>query len=245
MRLSARFGTAASFIVIALATACGSDSTGPSASDQPSRVAQHFDSIYVQAQGLVNGGDNAFALRTELATLIEVNAAFGAAPAPITITTAGGTEHWKGYEFLEISPSSDSTYLLLAYRDADAHTIAVVYFNGDGSIEQAALVANDTLAIQPTDGSGSTAVTSTGAACGTISSALSNPMLASVSIASCNLAKFGTAVSLELPSTPNVDTDLTSISFPHTTVNGILVVDANEARRVNYLLHMNQGLKKL
>lgn len=245
MRPSARYGAALSFIAIAFAAACGSDSTGPSASDQPSRVAQHFDSIYVQAHALSNGGENAFALREELATLIEVNAAFGAAPAPITVTTHGGTEHWKGYELLELSSGNDSTYVLLAYRDADAHSVAVVYFNGAGSIQQAALVTNDTLVVHPTYGSGGTSITQTNASCGTISSALLNPLLASVSISSCNLAKFGTSLTLELPSTTGMDAALTSISFPLTTVNGILVVDSESSRRIRYLLHMDHGSNKL
>jgi hypothetical protein len=245
MRLSARFGAAMSFIAIAFAAACGSDSTGPSASDQPSRVAQHFDSIYTEAQALSDAGHDAFALRAELATLIEVNAAFGAAPAPITVTTHNGTEHWKGYELLELGSSSDSTYVLLAYREADAHTVAVVYFRGDGTIQQAALVTNDTLVVEPNDGSGATSVTQTGATCGAISSALTNPLLTSVSIASCNIAKFGTSLSLQMPSTTGMDAALTSLSFPVTTVNGILVVDSESSRRIRYLLHMNHGANKL
>jgi hypothetical protein len=245
MRLPARIGAAASFIAIAFAAACGSDSTGPSQSEQPSRVAQHFDSLAVQANTLA-GDHPAFVLRTELLTLLEVNAAFGATPSAITVHTASGTEHWKGYEFLELSSSgNDSTYLFLGYRDADAHTVAVVYFTGAGAVDQAALVTGDTIAVTPSDGSGSTSITQKGAACGTISSALLNPQIGDVSLATCNLATFSTNLSLTLPSTTGLDAALTSVSFTQSTVNGIFVIDAASSRRVKYLLHSIHDLHKL
>jgi hypothetical protein len=246
MRLPVRFGTAVSFLAIAFAAACGSDnSTGPSQSDTPSSVAQHFDSIYVQSHALSNGGSNAFELRAQLATLIEVNAAFGATPSAVTVHTASGTEHWKGYQLLEINSGGDTTYLLLAYRDASAHSVAVIYFDGAGAISQAALVTNDTVIVQSTSRSGSTSLTSTGATCGAISSALLNPGLTSVDIASCNLATFNTTASMQLPSTTGVDAALTSFSMSGATVNGIRVVDAGSNRRVHDLLRMNQGPNKL
>jgi hypothetical protein len=240
MRSPARLRLAASFLAISAAAACGSDSTGPS-SQTASQVAAHFDSIAIHASAQ-SDTNSAYGARSFLTTLIELPAALGAVPATISVTTANGVEHWQAYELLELSApgaSNDSAFILLAFRDGDAHTAFLADFDSAGSIQDAGLVTGDTIFVNPSDGSGSTSLTSMSTTCTTPSASLLNPALGTLGFSSCTLAKFHTSVSLTLPSTAGMDEALTSVSFANATVNGIRAVDAisgTQVRRVKTLL---------
>jgi hypothetical protein len=237
MHTTARFRVAASLLVIMTAAACGSDSTGPSQS--PSSVAAHFDSLYVDAVNRT-ANDNAYSIRSLLLTLFEVPPAAGASPATISVTTASGVEHWKAFEIGDVFSPTDSTFFLLAYRESAVHTALVIQYAGDGSIVEGALLTNDTLPAQIINGSGSTTLSSTSSTCGTPSSSLVNPSLNVFEFATCTLAKFKTSVTISTVTSADIDPALASIALHNATVNGVRIVDAEQAatlRRLQAALH--------
>ena len=72
---------------------------------------------------------------------------------------------------------------------------------------------------------------------------LLNPQLASLSIATCNLSHFTTAVHLTLPTTTGMDAALTNVSFSNASVNGVRVVDAAAGASVQRVLDMLRAAK--
>lgn len=245
MRLLARINIAASLAAVVLTAAC-SDSSGPSAADQATAIAARFDSIYVDATAQSNGGASAYEARAGIASLLEVPPAFGATPSTITVTTASGNESWKGFEFVDLnSAGSDSSFVLLAYREAAAHTVLAVIFDSTGAPQFGGLITGDTLSASPNAGSGATTLLSVGAACRTPPSSLTNPEFDTPLVSSCSLATFSTTLTLQFAASPGIDAALESLSFSHTTVNGIRVVDPLAGRRVNALLHALRSAKRL
>ena len=250
MRPPVRLGFLASLAAIAVTAAC-SDSSGPSPAEQASEIAARFDSIYVDATARSDSGNNGFETRVLLASLLEIPAALGATPSTINVTTASGSEQWKGYEFDELTAPNttpDSAFVLLAFREANAHTVLVVFFDSTGAPQNAGLITNDTLSAQPTSGGGTTTLLSVGDACGTPASTLVNPEFDSPLSSSCALAMFRTSLTLHFESSPGIDAALASLSFTSTTINGIRIVDPpadSPGRRIRALLHLSRGAKRL
>jgi hypothetical protein len=245
MRLLARINIAASLAAVVLTAAC-SDSSGPSAADQASEIAARFDSIYVDATAQSDSGANAFATRASIASLLEVPPAFGALPSSITVTTASGSESWKGFEFVDLNPAgTDSSFVLLVYREAAAHTVLAVIFDSTGAPQFGGLITGDTLSAQPNGGSGATTLVSVGAACRTPPSSLTNPEFDSPLESSCSLAGFRTSLTLQFPLSPGIDAALASLTFTSAPINGIRVVDPLQGRRVNALLQALRNAKRL
>lgn len=226
MRTPARFSIAMSLLVVAFAAAC-SDSTGPG-QQSPAQIALHFDSIAIQAAAK-SDTNPAYGVRGLLATLIEIPAALGATPATVSVTTANGVESWKAYELLELTSNgtsnNDSSFAILMFRDSDAHTAFIAFFDSAGAVQDGGLIAGDTIPVNPTAGNATTSLTSVGAACATPSSSLHNPGLGSFVLGTCNLARFRTSLQLTLPSTSGVDAALTSLAFTNASMNGVRVVD--------------------
>ncbi len=245
MRPLARFNLAASLAAVVLTAAC-SDSSGPSAADQATAIAARFDSIYVDATARSDSGATAYGQRASIASLLEVPPAFGALPSTVIVTTASGTESWKGFEFVDLnSAGSDSSFVLLAYREEAAHTVLAVIFDSTGAPQFAGLVTGDTLSTSPSSGSGATTLVSVGAACRTPPSSLTNPEFDSPLASACSLATFRTSLTLQFPSGPGIDAALLSLTFAPTSINGIRVVDPLDGRRVNALLRTLRGGKAL
>jgi len=240
MRSSMRLGFLASLAAIAVTAAC-SDSSGPKAVEKAPEIAARFDSIYVDAVARSDSGTNGFETRELVASLLEIPAALGATPATINVTTASGSEQWKGYEFVELTAPNttpDSAFVLLAYREANAHTVLVVFFDSTGAPQTAGLIAGDTLSAQPTSGSGTTTLLAVGDACATPASTLANPEFDSPLSSSCALATFRTSATLQFSTSPNIDAALASLTFTATTINGIRIVDPPDdspGRRVGAL----------
>ena len=245
MPTSARLRVAAILLVTAIATACGSDSTGPS--QTPGSVAQHFDSLYVEAAELSDSID-AFSARAFLLTLLELPPALGASPSSIRVTTASGVEHWRAFEVGELFTPTDSGFALLAYRESAAHTVILIEYNGDGTISDGAMITNDTLATDITGGSGSTRLSSTSTTCGTPPSSLTNPQVGAIEFSSCTLATFLTSLTLSTQTSSHIDPSLASIDIDAVTINGIRLVDAGDAatlRRVRAALRAARTKKRL
>ena len=182
--------------------------------------------------------------------LLEIPAALGALPSTVTVTTASGTEHWKGYEFVELSrPGAplDSEFVFLAYREAAAHTVIAVFFDSTGAGHAGGVITNDTLSVSPNTANGTTHLVSLGATCGTPSASLVNPDFHTAFFSSCSLATFQTTLAMSFPTTTGVDPALTSLSFPATMINGLRIVDPlNDSRRVQSMLHaLHNQLKPL
>jgi hypothetical protein len=249
MRLSPRISLAMSFAAVALTAAC-SDSSGPSTADQATAVAARFDSIYFDAVARSDSGSNAFETRTLVASLLEIPAAFGAVPSTITVTTATGTEHWKGYELLELTPPSetaDSAFVLLAFRESDAHSVLVAFFDSTGAIDNAGIITDDTVSAQPTGGTAATSLVSVGNECRTPPSTLLNPQFQSPLASSCSLASFRTSLSITFTSASPINAALASLTFAPSAVAGIRIVDPDDspARRVRSLLRATRFGKRL
>lgn len=225
MRTSARLSIAASLLAISFAAAC-SDSTGPR-QQTAAQVAAHFDSIAIRATAQSDTNE-AYGTRSFLTSLIELPAALGALPATVSVTTGTGVESWKSYELLEIpaaGSSNDSSFAILMFRDADAHTALIAFFDGAGAIQEAGIVTGDTILVSPNGGSATTSLTSVSTTCTTPSSSLLNPQLTSFTVGTCTLARFRTSLALTSPTTPGADAGLTNLSFSNATMNGVRVVD--------------------
>jgi hypothetical protein len=241
MRTSARLGIAASLVAISSITAC-SDSTGPTG-PTAAQLATHFDSIAIQAQAQ-SDTNSAYGTRSFLATLIELPAALGATPASVSVTTANGNESWKAYELLELNSSgsnTDSSFAILMFRDADAHTALIVFFDSTGTAQSGGVITADTILVNPTDASATTSLTSVSSACTTPSASLLNPSLGTLAISSCSLARFRTTLSMTLPTTAGMDAALTSLAFTNSSMNGVRVVDqasGASVRRLREMLHV-------
>jgi hypothetical protein len=220
MQLAPRIALAAAIAIVTTISACGGDSTGPVAKTD---LAMHFDSLYVTAKGL-SATDTNYDFRATALSDLELPSAFGAAPATVAMTTAAGAESWKGFVFQEVMVSngvpSDSGRLLLAYRDADAHTLMVTVLLANGDFVGTSLMANDTIVVRASSASGSITQTATGASCATPASGLANPVIATASQATCLLATFSAAFAASFPETDGVDPALTELSFPLTTFAG-------------------------
>jgi hypothetical protein len=198
----------------------------------------HFDSLYAQAKAQ-SASDTMFKFRSVALSDLELPSAFGATPTNITVTTASGTETWKGFVFEEVLTNSgapaDSGRLVLAYRDADAHTLIVTALLANGTSAGASLVTNDTVVVHANANAGSVKLVSTGAACPEAPAGLINPVIATANQATCLSATFTAALTLGFPATAGVDAALTQISFPATTIAGVRFQDPTTATSTSRL----------
>jgi hypothetical protein len=221
MQSAPRFALAAALVILTTSAACGGDSTAPVVPTP--NVAVHFDSLYVAAKALSTSDTN-YDFRATALSDLELPAAFGAAPTTVAIATASGTESWKGFVFQEVmlnqGAPADSGRLLLAYRDADAHTLIVTVLLANGSFAGTSLMANDTIVVRASSTSGSITQTGTGASCATPPAGLTNPVITTASQATCLLATYSAALTASFPQTGGVDPALTQLSFPLTTFAG-------------------------
>lgn len=194
--------------ILALAAACGGESTAPSGSTAAA-IAAHFDSLFVVAIG--NGLENYD--RGSILTQAETSPAFGAVPATVTVHTATGSERWRLSEYKLESDSLEPLTLAMLYRDSNAHTALLLPFFGTSEISSAILIVDDSIYSGATGGSASTTLQSHGSAC-VIAAGLSNQEVTSLAQngVTCNFATFQTTLSFTFPSNPNVDPALASLS---------------------------------
>jgi hypothetical protein len=214
MNIRARVLLAVSCIATSLIAACSSDSTGPSAS----RLAEHFDSLYIAAAA---NGSIGYSIRSQVMSDLEIPAAFGALPRDVSVSTSSGVEHWKGLEFMN-NPNGgqfEFSNILVAYRDADAHTALVASYGPDGVITSASLLVNDTLRIISSDISGNSALSSSHAGC-PAPPALANPNMVASTLAVCATAQFLSSASAEFAIGPDVDGALSHLAFGSTVFPG-------------------------
>ncbi|HEV7703234.1 MAG TPA: hypothetical protein VGO46_03035 [Gemmatimonadaceae bacterium] len=241
MQLASRLAFVTACVIIAITAACGSDSTGPGdGGTSPPSLTKHFDSLYVTAKAK-SASDTMFKFRSVALSDLELPSAFGATPSAITVTTASGTETWHGFVFEEVltdhGTPSDSGRFVLAYRDADAHTIFVTTLKANGTSVGASLVANDTVIVHASSNAGSVTLLSTGAACAAPPSGLTNPVIATAQTSTCLLANFSATLTLTFPATAGVDAALTQLSFPATNFAGVRFLDPFTATATSRVSH--------
>jgi hypothetical protein len=221
MHIAPRSALAAAIVILSATAACGGDSTGPGSTT--TNLAVHFDSLYVTAKAL-SAANASYDFRTIALSDLELPAAFGGTPTNIAMTTATGTESWKGFVFEEVLTDNgvpaDSGRLLLAYRDADVHTLVVTVLRADGSSEGASLMTNDTIIVQASSNAGSITQTAVGTSCPAPPAGLTNPVITTAAQATCLLATYSATLTLGFPATTGVDPALTHLSFPPTTFGG-------------------------
>jgi hypothetical protein len=220
MQLAPRSALAAAIAILTTMAACGGGSTGPGTATSR---AGHFDSLYVAAKAL-GATDTNYNFRATALSDLELPAAFGGTPSNIAMTTASGTESWKGFAFEEVLTSngtpSDSGRLFLAYRDADAHTLFVTVLLANGSSVGASLMTNDTVVVHASSNAGSITQTAVGSSCPAPPTGLTNPVIATASQSTCLLATYSATLTFTFPATTGVDPALTQLSFAPTTFAG-------------------------
>jgi hypothetical protein len=220
MQLVSRSALAAAVAIVTATAGCGGDSTAPVAKVN---LALHFDSLFVAAKS-ISASDTNFNFRANALSDLELPAAFGVTPASISMTTANGTESWKGFVFEEVLTNNgtpqDSGRLFIAYRDADAHTLIETVVLADGSLVATSLMANDTVVVNASSSSGTITQTGTGASCDTPPTGLTNPVITTAAQATCVKATYTAALTLTFPATSGVDPALTQLSFPLTSFAG-------------------------
>ena len=249
MRRVARVSLAVVCCSSIFAGAC-SDSTSPKPSLDPAALAAHFDSLYVAA--LASGTESGGARASDLAFL-EIAPAMGAKPVDVTVTTDRATEFWRGFMveviYMNAGAPFDSTYLLMAYRDADAHTMLFADYSGDGSFADGGVFTDTTLDIAARLGTGSTTRTPLGSACATPSSSLSNPVVAHYASLPCNRSTYLASVTMEMPNAPVLDLPFQSLSVSATAFNGArflnMEVVPGIVGRIPALLHASRSRSKL
>lgn len=207
--------------------ACGSDSTSPNSTSAAS-VARHMDSLLVTAATKA-GSDANYGVRASLLEFFEVGPAFGAQPIALTVTTASGTQQWKGTIFSIVDTATsgtpaDSLYYVTAYSDANVDNAIIAEISSTGTVVQAELLASDTLAAIGTLSS-STGTVSEGALGKTCSAitGLVDPILGELltDFPKCTSTTFTTTFNLTFPATTGISASLLNISVTAATVNGV------------------------
>jgi hypothetical protein len=218
MRRSAWLAAALLCILTVVAVAC-SDATGPG--ENALRLAKHFDSLWSAADSQ-SASSHGNAVRASALTALETPVAYGADPTDITVSTAAGTERWKGV-ILASAPTgaSGQPVTLLTYRELDAHTLLLVSLQPDGDAS-ATMITNDSVIVLATAGSGAAAKRSLDREC-TSATALANPGVAlpSPTRFTCKVGRFTVQLALIFPSATGVDPALRNIFVAETTVNGV------------------------
>jgi hypothetical protein len=208
--------------LIVVAAACGSSSTGPKG-PTASAMAQHFDSLYVVAQGHSWNG------RAEMLTFLELAAAAGATPSQVSVTVGGTTQTWSALSLSAVDTNSsgqvrDSGVITVAYSDY-ATVMNGVIADYDttigGSKGYMLVVVGDSLAVNASSGTYSGSITSTGAACSSVSG-LSNPNIAALRATyACTEIKTQSSMTATFPATTGLDASLQSVSFANIASNGV------------------------
>ena len=234
-------------LALALLAAIGcADSSGPSRSHSPSTsngsslVAQHIDSLYVQACAIGDqpyGGEpppyNPYFQRCLLLSVLLAAPASGAEPSPLQVDRMPG-KGWRGVviEFTDTTSDGtprDSSYELIAYSDADVTTAVVAeWVVGNQS---AYVLANDTVAADGYSSSATISTVSRGGRCSE-TPGLANPLLNSdgfpqieYSSSICQLSTFSVSWT-GFFNVLTVDAAYGQAQIPTQTVNGITVTNS-------------------
>jgi hypothetical protein len=217
---SRQYAVVASVALTMVLAACSS-STSPK-QITPAQLAEHFDSIYSADLAAGTGLDSNAA--RNVAELVEVAAAYGGGEASVTVTTASGTQSWKGVGFIFLG-TSDTEYVSALYPNRDLQQVVISLVDMSGGVADGFAAASvDGLASGPNDSTitGETAsLLSTGATCSQQSGLAAASVLTGfvgTSVA-CTLAKFQVSFSAVFPAAAGLGA-LESVSVTNATIIG-------------------------
>jgi hypothetical protein len=207
--------------LILLTAACGSDSTGPKG-PTASAAALHFDTLEVQAAAHNWGG------RSEFLTLLELAAASGQTPSPISVTVGGSAQTWYALTISAVDTDaggqvSDSGMFTVAYSDYANVTngvISEVDING-GTTFYTIIVLSDSIFANASTATYSGSITSTGGACGLVTGLQNAAVAATQARYTCTKIKAQSSLTATFPATPGLDASLQSVSFSNVSANGV------------------------
>ena len=222
--------TATAVATLALTTmvaACGSDSTSPKAVTA-SVEALHLDSLYTAAAAAAVT-DSSYDSRVFLLAYLEAAAAYGAAPTTFSVNVSGATQKWTGYTFEVVTDAADSTFFTVMYNGANATDILfgdAVYSGGTLFGSSIALLANDTIPVDPTYSStGMSNVSVSSATCSAVTGLSNHDIAADIGIGgsawTCNPATFRATVVAAFDVPSGVPAGLASVSFTNSHVAGV------------------------
>jgi hypothetical protein len=227
--------TAAAFCI----AACSDSPSGPQTLTA-AQTALHFDSLALDA-AVKDSTDTNWNSRVEGLSLLEVAAASGATPQPISVTVGlgGPVQTWYGISIMQIDTSAgatvDSAAAILAFSDY-ANATDIVIGEAFTNVQTSpipdsfgAIVANDT--VTAIDSSGKVVVNlgalSVGGPC-PVAPALRNPLavelLAHYSCTSMTMPQ--SSGLLTSATTPGLSTALQYIAFNNAATNGVILVGA-------------------
>jgi hypothetical protein len=216
-----------SAIVAATALAVGLAACSSSTAPKPetaSQLAVHFDSMYAALVGADNGADSEAAF--DLAILVENSPAYGSLDAPFTITTATGTQTWRGLTWEIAEASGDSEFLTAVYNNRNLSQVIFVEqdYTNNVQTEVDAGATTDLFHSIHDDSvvTGSAAVISTGATCALQSGLGAGTFLSELFTgAACESAKFNISFAVTFPdSTAGALGPLTAVSASNATFSG-------------------------
>lgn len=212
---------------IVAGTGCG---TGGPTAPASQKLSTHFDGLYVEAMLAATHADS---LRSAVLSYLELASAEGAAPVPVTVTTASGTQTWQAlsYTFADTSGSASASTVAatIVYSDSNVtNAVVAVVTTGFGAGVSAELLAADTIYVAQTTATALATVTNAGACLFPSQGGYADQIFTTVaSMYHCNLATFQSSLTASFPSTPGVDPGLTQMSFATLTSNGVRLTDAS------------------
>jgi hypothetical protein len=208
--------------VLLLAAGC-SDGTGPNPHSATS-VAEYIDALYKEAVVFANI-DPLYDTRLAFLTLAEYAPAFGAPATAVTVATATGNQRWQAVAY-EMVYGADSTYVLIAYSDAQLANVVIATFDPayPGNPLRVEMMANDTIFVFASRSVVSESTVSIGGACIPVSG-LTNPGLSAVASASCQAGTFAGTVHATFPAVATLPPALVSLTFSASVVQGVRFVE--------------------
>jgi len=143
MPIHTRITFALTIVAAALITACGSDSTRPTALS----FAEHLDSLSFATANDSSMDENVRLDRIYAISLFQVAVAYGVPAKRISVTTSNGVETWMAFQYVSLQPQPGGLYTnsLIATRDTDIHSYLYTSYLSDGSLYFAALTTDDTV----------------------------------------------------------------------------------------------------
>jgi hypothetical protein len=225
-----QYAVVASVAVTLVLAACSS-STSPN-QITPAQLAEHFDSIYAADLAAGTSADSNAA--RNVVDWFEPGPAYGGGEGSFTVTTASGTQSWKGVGYVYIG-TTDTEYVSGLYPNRDLQTAIISLIEVSGGVTSGvAAISVDGLVSGPNDSTitgiaGS--LLQTGASCSLQSGLVAGSVLSDYvgSGVGCTSAKYEISFSAVFPAGAGLGA-LESVSVTNATINGPLF--ASTASRV-------------
>ncbi|HWZ60051.1 MAG TPA: hypothetical protein VNW46_13835 [Gemmatimonadaceae bacterium] len=229
MQARSRLSGVVASIALALTLAACGGSTDPRPLPA-TQLATHFDSIFSVrlAAGTAADSEAAFAV----GQFVELAPAYGANDTAITVTTASGTQMWRGLSFalIDVNGDSDAFFALYPNRNLSRVVLVQIVRSGGwvsatsiGTTDQFTTVYPDSVA------SGTSTLLSTGATCSLQSRLAIDPTFSQeYSGYSCASAQINGSLSVVFRAATNIG----SVAISNVTFGGVLLTEAGASHVV-------------